>query len=39
METQSAKVTREMGEKTVASIKSKGVNVVTVSDADRRAWA
>ena len=39
MEAQSAKVTREMGEKTVAAIKSKGVNVVTVSDADRRAWA
>jgi TRAP-type C4-dicarboxylate transport system substrate-binding protein len=39
MEAQSAKVTREMGDKTVSAIKSRGINVVTVSDADRRAWA
>lgn len=39
MEAQSAKVTREMGEKTIAAIKSKGVNVVTVSESERQAWA
>ena len=39
MEAQGGKVTRELGEKTVAAIKARGVNVVTVSEPERKAWA
>jgi TRAP-type C4-dicarboxylate transport system substrate-binding protein len=39
METRSARVTRETSEKTVAAIRARGVNVVTVSEPERRAWA
>lgn len=39
MEARSARVTRETSEKTVAAIRARGVNVVTVSEPERRAWA
>jgi TRAP-type C4-dicarboxylate transport system substrate-binding protein len=39
MEVLSGKVTRETGEKTVTAIKSRGVSVVKVSEAERKAWA
>jgi C4-dicarboxylate-binding protein DctP len=39
METLGGKVTKELGEKTLATAKSKGVNVQKVTDAERKAWA
>ncbi len=39
MEAQGGKVTRELGEKTVTAIKARGVNVVTVTEAERKTWA
>jgi C4-dicarboxylate-binding protein DctP len=39
METMGGKVTRELGDKTVATIKARGVNVVVVSEGERKVWA
>ena len=39
MEAMGGKVTRELGDKTVAAIKARGVNVVVVSEGERKVWA
>jgi TRAP-type C4-dicarboxylate transport system substrate-binding protein len=39
MEARGGKVTKELGDKTLANAKSKGVNVQKVSDSDRKEWA
>ncbi len=39
MEAKGGALTREIGEKTLAAIKTRGIKITTVSEPDRQAWA